>query len=363
MKCVVDGAELRKKLRLCAAAADPNRRGVANVGKMVRMEAEGGALALVCAGEVMGIRAVIPARVLDSGQTCLPVHALKKLKWDSEVVVAADSVGGYSFAASDVGPEMVRFDDVEGDRWEIPSWMLREGLNKVKHVLDDDARNLALRSVLVERDEEVVWFVASDGFRLAARTFALTRDDAPTAMLIPASVVEKLDKLLGECADEVVSIAEGKEHVVLVFPTKGMELSFSRVEARYPSYRSVIPKQPQCTAEIPISTLVKTLRVVETWRRESRDNRTFFVDFSFSEHHLEIADKTAGMQMMVRVELDYPLEVDQFSVKLQPRYVLEAVEAMASFSPVVEFCYHGGTEPVLLRCEEDALELIMPGVN
>src|SRR5690606_3522285 len=120
----------------------------------------------------------------------------------------------------------------------------------------------------------------TDGYRLAIRRKVFESAQAQEVqILIPADHLMYLAKLAGEAAaDEPVGVAIAPNLSQVVFSInqargedggRYIELVSEILDAKYPPYEGIIPKEHSTRATVEVATLMKSLRVAQLFARDN----------------------------------------------------------------------------------------------
>jgi len=97
-----------------------------------------------------------------------------------------------------------------------------------------------LNGLLMELDPQSISVVATDGHRMAISRCIAQHSNQHHRLLIPRKGVQELLRLLSHIEDETVSVSAGKNHFKLV--SQQYTFVSKLIEARFPAYAKVIPK-------------------------------------------------------------------------------------------------------------------------
>lgn len=98
-----------------------------------------------------------------------------------------------------------------------------------------------LNGLLLEIDNQQITAVATDGHRMAICSLSHPLMGEPQRLLIPRKGVQEALRLLNTVSDEMILLMTGKNHIKL--ETEQYTFSSKLIEARFPPYLKVIPKQ------------------------------------------------------------------------------------------------------------------------
>lgn len=244
-------------------------------------------------------------------------------------------------------------------RFAVDAAGLAALLRRVDYAMprDQEGGRNYLNGVHIHQEATQLRCVATDGHRLALGHMPLPDGaDALPAMTLPRKAVGELTKLLE------LAVKEDKTEAQLAFSERALacELADSvftarLLEARYPDYKSVVPKEDGQTLVVAAEDFY---RVVERVALVSEDKAPI-VSLSAEGRKLTVksvaADAHSGSE-----EMDAQLRGEPFEVRYNARFLMGAVAV--SKEGAVKLISRGDGKPTTLTCEklEDYLAVIMP---
>ena len=169
-----------------------------------------------------------------------------ELKYDESTNSIQISVGTVNFAINslpaDEFPQAPSFSD--SDSWSVDQVSLRKGIEQTVFATGKEESRPFLMGVLLESDGKELNLVATDSNRLAHRQISLEvkEDVEPVKLnvLVPTRTLNELSRLLGD-DDVPLEIRAAGGQIGFFFPDT---ILISRlIEAKFPDYRQVIPKE------------------------------------------------------------------------------------------------------------------------
>ncbi len=223
----------------------------------------------------------------------------------------------------------------------------------------DDTR-LHLNSALFEWDGNRVRMVTTDGHRLSKMEVTVAGKQASATMLISLKGIQELRRL----ADEARAEAKGDENLALeliqsganaFFRLPGLLFSVKLVDAQFPPYQQVIPRNVERTVVSPRAALTDALRAVSI----AASDRTGGVKLTLARGTMrftsESPDSGEGFDE-VAVDYDGP----DVTIGFNARYFLDVLGSLDEER--VEIGIGGELDPVVVRPHgsQDYLAVIMP---
>ena len=147
---------------------------------------------------------------------------------------------------------------------KINAAVLLEMINKTLYAVSQDETRFNLNGVCCEietsKKEKTLKMVSTDGHRLALINRSVKDFDFKERVIIPRKGLNEIKKVIEneKDSDIGIDINEG----FLIVETKDFKVSMRLIDAEYPDYNQVIPKQKGTVALIPANDLIKALRRV-----------------------------------------------------------------------------------------------------
>jgi DNA polymerase-3 subunit beta len=225
----------------------------------------------------------------------------------------------------------------------------------------DDTR-LHLNSALFEWDGNRVRMVTTDGHRLSKMELTVPGKQASATMLISLKGIQELRRLADEARSEAKGEAAEGLSIELIqsganafFRLPGLQFSVKLVDAQFPPYQQVIPRNVERTVVTPRAALTDALRAVSI----AASDRTGGVKLSLSRGTMrftsESPDSGEGFDE-VAVEYDGP----DVTIGFNARYFLDVLGGLDEER--IEIGIGGELDPVVVRPNgsADYLAVIMP---
>ena len=214
-----------------------------------------------CVGEVKQPQQhIVPAdklrRILN---TLSPDDVVKMNFTEQEVTVSA---GHSSFKIMTQKPDSFTPLGETSEMQELEvmsSEELLSAIGKVQYAAAEESHRRHLTCVLLNRNEEKIDFVATDGHRMAVKTMTRRATKGDSQHLIPIKTAQILVKHLAGSGEVKISANDR----VICFNTEKFELISNTIQETYPDYQSVIPRNTDKKAVFDCAEMKKSLdRVV-----------------------------------------------------------------------------------------------------
>lgn len=340
----------------------------------VKAVAQDDALTLVAFDTEVGIRYELRGmNVARAGAAILPISQLTQILRESDddeisldtgSEVTAVKVGTSRFQLPtrpvDEFPDIPAFDD--GGRYhEITAGILRTMIRRTAFAADkkDSGGRFALKGVLWEAEGKLARLVATDTKRLAlcegpASVYGAT-EATKASHLIPPKAIGLLERNL---IDDGELVRVGLRPNDALFQTERAMIYTTLVQGKYPPYRDIIGKTRKdagVRVELPVEAFLARVRQAAI----VTDDESKRVDMTFAPERVGMEARGAATGSS-EVELPLPdYAGPEVRIAFDPQYLIEFLRAMEG-EPTVTLELADGTKPVLFRCGDGYVYLVMP---
>jgi len=235
----------------------------------------------------------------------------------------------------------------------IDAEILRRSLELTLLAASTDEVRFALYGVCVERRDNMLRFVASDGHRLSMVSRAVKGVRPDKRVLIPRKAVAEMLKVLDAASGEV-QIGFSDRRVTLT--VGDVELSTGTIKEEFPSYESVLREDSPLVMTVPAGRWAKALRRVAIVAEE----RSNGVRMELSEGKLDLfaANREVG-EAGEQIDVDYSGQ--PFKVAFNAKYFLEILHLLPGDAPVeLGMLDHETAALMRTSAEPDLLYVVMP---
>lgn len=143
-----------------------------------------------------------------------------------------------------------------GEPIVLASSLFKAALEQVVLAASSEPHKLHLSAVMMTSTENGLRLVATDGYRLAMREVAGTSGMSQDYFLIPKTAFEQLQRLIDASDEITVRFNEGDAS----FQSNSMTLATKLINAEYPPYMNIIPKNNTNEAFVNRDELLDALR-------------------------------------------------------------------------------------------------------
>jgi DNA polymerase-3 subunit beta len=239
----------------------------------------------------------------------------------------------------------------DGKKWSIDGTTFKKGLQQIVFAASNDETRPILTGVLLQTENNKLYMAATDSYRLAEKELTGVKED--TRILVPATAMQDLLRILGEGEDKV-QVTHDEQQVL--FKVGDVELVTRLVDGKYPDYKKLIPGKFATEARLKRADLVNVTKVSSLFARESAGSVTIEID----EKSNQLSIRSVASQLGENTATADAKVTGSGSITLNSRYMLDALSAITGEEVV--FSFNGKLEPTLLTdpAADDYKHVIMP---
>lgn len=247
----------------------------------------------------------------------------------------------------------------ESEEYTVSREKFLEGLKRVRVAIGDDEVRYYLNGVHTEilkdgKDNTDVFFVATSGHLLA--TFGDKNSDCKVIQksIIPKKVIPDIIKILEKSGQDVkVSFTKNKMDV----KTENLEIIIKLIEAEFPDYERVIPKENKNQVSINVEQFKTVVGKISTISNTDK-SREVRLTSSSGVLSLETISQD-GTMGSGEITLEGSKN-DKLETKLNIKYVMDILSQFTDKTAIVKFI--DGSSPLLIEQEsgKSPLFVVMP---
>jgi DNA polymerase-3 subunit beta len=292
----------------------------------------------------------VPARLMQEYISSLPNGVLNLELEDNKLHISTDQ---YSSTINGViADEFPSFPELsESINWNIPTKECKKGLQQVVFAASNDESRPVLTGVFLHTSNGELYAVATDSYRLAEKKLIKTSQDI--SLLVPADAMQELLRILPDAIDSVSVSADSQQ---VLFKAGDIELVTRLIDATYPDYKKLLPRNYSTTATLARDELVSITKVSSLFARESAGSITLRVD-----DEEKVVSITSIASQLGENSSKAPADIEgSGEVTLNSRYLLDALNAIGTKEVTIGF--NGKLEPFVVSSKEAPGQtyLVMP---
>ena len=371
MELLVAKKDLLKLLARVGSVTE--RRSTMQALSNVLFTAQDGQLRLFATDNAMAMAGSVQAQIITPGVVALPAKDLLdrvRMMPDGQMSLSINEKSIATLKAS-VGARRFTVAGIPEGDYPAPSALpagsspivmaARDVVDLISHAafsVSSDESRPHLNSTLVEFDGDVVRMVSTDGHRLTKVEVTNYGSPARATLLVPLKAVLELRRV----CDDLISDFGGDAKITITtagssaFFTAGTLLfSVKLVEAQFPPYAQVIPKQSTRLVRALRAALVDGLRAVSVAASE----KTGGVRMMISSGVVRISSESpTGGEGFDEVAVDY--DGTPVQIGLNGKYLLDILSCLAEDEVILDM--NGELDPIVVRPvgERSFLAVVMP---
>ena len=330
----------------------------------VLLEVMGEILVIRATNLDVGVEIKIPVKVEKEGQVVIKggtlISLLNNLKEDkiklelvNENILVSSVYHTILVKALPVGDFPSLPIQPESEDVEISAETLVGGLKSVFFSSATSSIKPEINSVYLYSEENQLFFVATDSFRLSERKIIMPSLKSDLEMIIPAKNVAEIIRLFENVGDKVV-LNYNKNQLAI---TSSNFYFISRlIDGVYPDYRQIVPKEAKTEVILTRDDLLANLKLVNVFA-----NKLNQIDCKVQPNNknVEIVSQNSEVGESA-ARLGAEITGEPIEMSFNVRYLLEMFQSLSDQEVIIKF--NGKTKPVLFRGVADPSfsYLVMP---
>lgn len=373
MQIAVTKRELLRVLGHCQGVAD--KKSTMPVLGNVLIEVSGTDTIRLAATDLsLAVSGRVPAEVKKGGSIAVGARDLKERadRMPEGQLTITTTEGGAATLRSSISARRYTLHGIPGEDFpaipepdasarvlSIRSDILSTLIKRTEASISADDTRLHLNSALFEWEGNQVRMVTTDGHRLSKMEMTVPGQPASATMLIPRRGVQELKRLCesaeakGESGGTEIGLVQSGASAFFRLPW--IQFSVKLVDAQFPPYQQVIPRQTDRVVVAPRSQLSEALDAV----RVAASDRTGGVRLSLSRGAMRFTSESPDSgEGFDEISVDY--DGPDMTIGFNAGYFLDVLKSLDCES--VDIGIGGELDPVVIRMHggSDFLAVIMP---
>lgn len=236
----------------------------------------------------------------------------------------------------------------------IEAALLAQGLEKVIPAVSTSEFKPELNGVYFKITPARLYLAATDTFRLAEKTIALSKrsEDRTHSFILPQKVARELIRVLSQAETEDTRLVLGENQIL--FSINGIEITSRLIEGNFPEYNSIIPKEFETNCFINKAEAAQAVRTSSIF-----SSRLSNVLLEFNQKHLNISSVNPEVGEH-SAKIPASLSGKDSSIQFNHRFLLDGINAIDEEE--ILFGVNNENTPAVIRNKSDGsfLYLIMP---
>ena len=355
MELKVRKTDLLRELQLFQGIVE--RKNTIPVLANVLMEAEADQLRLLATDLEVSLRSRCTATITTEGAVTVPAKKLYEVVRalpETDILIQQEAKGAVRVAADNFDSRMQTlpcedFPTLAAASGAAPFMLARDAIREMVArtqfaITGEDTRYFLNGALFILRPEEMC-LVATDGHRLAlvsAKREVEDKEAEAVQAILPKKTLWELSRLLVDGEGDV-QYECGENH--LFFDVGGRQLVSRVIDAQFPAYDRVIPKQNDKVVEFERDRLTNAIRRVALLSSD----RSRAVKFKFAEGTIDIASSSP--------------EVGEATETLAVEYAGDPLDVCFNAQYVLDFLNVVETESVRLEFKDEMSQAVMRPVG
>lgn len=295
----------------------------------------------------------VPARLLTDFVSNLPKgEKITISEKDQKITITAgkyeSTING---SPADDFPELPEINEKKAVIFKLGIEEFKNGISSVAIASSNDLTRPALTGIYFNTYDKTLAIAATDGYRLAERKL-IKNVQSEIAVIVPAG---SLQEVLRSISDDMEEVEISFNDDLVRFRLGEVEIISKLIDASYPDYRHLIPKDNDIKVELNRDELIRVTKLAALFARtvngaivcETKKPDTFSVKSLASE----LGENSSIVETKVEKE---------GKIRLSARFLTDALNALDSRNIEIEF--KNRIAPMILRNKknDDYTHIIMP---
>ncbi len=237
--------------------------------------------------------------------------------------------------------------------FSVPAKMFLKALRSVSYSASVSSVKPELASVYIYGNGDFLVFVSTDSFRLAEKRLKLKEAKDVKPMVVPIKNIGDVLKVFDE-SEEDIKISFEKNQISL--STKSVYFVSRLVDAPFPDYKEIIPKNPTTETTLLKQDLIDALKTLSVFSDKFNQANMKIVPSKKSFILTSKANDVGESQSSV----DAAVSGEAIDMNFNHRYISECLQSIDS--DALSLSFSGPTKPLVVRGVSDPsfTYLVMP---
>lgn len=367
MKFVVSTGTLLKQLQLISGVIGTS--AVLPILEDFLFEIKGNKLTLFSTDLETSMSTVVEVQAKDKGRAAIPakilLDTLKNLREQpltfnidqkTHAVEITTDNGKYKMAGEngDDFPKIPAADNVT--EVSFPASVLSKAVGKTLFAVSNDDLRPAMTGVLFQLDGQGATFVATDAHKLVRYKRTDAKSGKAASLIVPKKALNLLKAAL-PASNAQVTVSFNNSNAFFSFDS--VNLICRLVDAKYPDYNAVIPRESSSRLTINRESLLSSLRTIANYSNKTTNQ--VVMKIAGSELTMSAQDLDFSNEAVERLTCNY--EGADMEIGFNAKFLIEMLSVLESEEVIFELS--GPTRAGILLPsetdkEEDLLMLVMP---
>ncbi len=242
---------------------------------------------------------------------------------------------------------------VVGDSFSLDIQKFTQGVKSVFYSASVSEIKPEIGSVYMYSEQEMLFFVATDSFRLAEKKVNIKKNLNINSILVPFKNITEIVKVF-EGVEGTVDVVCNKNQIS--FSCEGIYITSRVVDGVFPDYKQILPKTATTTATILKQDFLSALKVSNALS-DKFNQITLHIKPKEKVFEIESKNNDVGENTTM---VSAALTGDDVSLHFNVKYITDCFQSISSDSLVLEL--NGSSKPMLIKPVGDPLFMyvVMP---
>ncbi len=273
-------------------------------------------------------------------------------------IVGKHSSGTFSLSAMDAStyPMPMPVAD-DSTTLSLPTQVLLNGIGRCLFATANDQVRPAMNGIYMDIQPDCIVFASTDSRKLVKTTNRTVQSGITAGIIIHKKVAAILKAVMSK-EDEDITLSFDTQRAVI--RTADFTMHFRLIEARYPNYNAVIPKDNPYKVEVDRASLVSALKRTSIFCSQS----TGMITLELGNNTLKLQGKTDDYGSSAEEYLTCQYNMQPISVNFSCHFLLEIANILecetVTFELAADVSRPGLIHPSIEDENDQVLMLLMP---
>jgi DNA polymerase-3 subunit beta len=295
----------------------------------------------------------VPARLLADFVSNLPKGDVKISVKDTKITTVS---GKYKSVMNGVDatdfPELPELNEEKSVIFKIPAEEFKESVSSVKVAVSNDTTRPAFTGVYFNTDENNLYAVGCDGYRLAVKKL-VSGISSEIKAIVPIGAINEVLASISEETEEVEILFDESQ---VCFKLGEIEITSKYIDSSFPDYKVLIPEQTNVEFSVLKSEILRVTKLAALFAREVGGSIILETD---ANRGVLLVSSVANEFGENTSEIEVDVEKSE-KVIVNSRYILDTLGALSGES--IKIGFSGGVMPVKMTNMDgaDCVHIVMP---
>lgn len=224
---------------------------------------------------------------------------------------------------------------------KISQSLARNMMRETIFAVGEDENRQILTGGLIESNENGLFFVCIDGFRMALRKKKYKTQSTNFKVVVPGKTLNEISKILQPEDNEIEIFSSNNQ---IAFKINNCLVTSRLLEGEYLNYKSIIPDEYETKIRLNTKELLSSIERASLISISNDDNK-YSIKFDIMDDNLIISSNTERGN--VRDEITIDAEGKDMTVAFNPRYFIDALRAIED--ELIDIYFNSNVGPCTIK--------------